>query len=1188
MGDHESMVVSHTVNVAESGTQAAVRWYEVRTVGAGAGGGVSPFTLFQSGTFSPSETNRFVPSIAMDVSGDIAMGYSISDETINPKIGFTGRLVGDPAGQMGTEEILFAGGGSQTGTGPYWGNFTAMTVDPTDGCTFWYTNQYYAEDGSFAWSTRLASLRYPSCTSGATGTLEGTVTDGVNPLPGVKVTANAAQTTTDASGHYQFNLPVGSYDMTATKYGYFPGSANAVQVTDGGDTVQDFQLQTAPSTLVNGTVKDAGGNWPLYAKIVISGPGFPGASLYTDPQTGYYETSLVTGIQYTFVITAVSAGYQAGGGVLDLSALGNRPDVVKNWLLSADTLACNAPGYTLDVSGYFTDFTGGIPGSWTIDNFSTDGGLPWTSLTGADPCGEFSGNLTGGDGEYALVNSNCDGLVTDDTDMTTPSVDLTSTTAPVVRFNSDYQDLDSIAAVDYSIDGGANWTNIFEKAGTSDRGPKTISLPIDAAGEADVKARFHFEGFWAWWWQVDNVLVGEASCVARPGGLVVGNVRDANSNQGINGATVTNLGTGDSAQTGASADPAQGDGFYVLFSPSGSQNFEASKANYASDQQSQVIVPNTTQRIDFALQSGNVSAAPTPLSARVDPGGSDDKTLTLTNTGGGDANFEIVEINAPLLNVTTHGFANKQAVDAALARLAMGPKGPVNGDARSTRGIPALPKPATPHKILAAGDVIASYPSGITYGWGIAASGPNIWISNLGVAGGDDHDYEYADGVQTGNAIDVSGAIDAWAGDGAFNQTTGMYWRVDVVNAGSSCIFEVDPVSQSVTGNTICPNTGQSERGLAYDPVSSSYYIGSWLDGTIKHFDASGNILDSAAVNLAVSGLAYNANTGHLFVIQNFQGGNDITVLDALNNYQVVGEFPILDNGSPAMTEFGQAGLEFDCLGNLWAIDQNTQTIYKVDAGESAGCSVDIPWFTPSPTEGTVAANGGTADVNGHFDGTGLLPGLRLAQIQVKTNTPAAVPNVAVTLVVRFLDVPDSNQFEAYIYGAAGAGIMFGGPPNCPAGILSFCPASPVTRADMAGYIFRAMHGKNTPPPVYRNAFADVSFNDYNAFYIQGIYDDGITAGCGSGNYCPNQPNTRAQMSVFVVKAVEGADFVPPPATGIFNDVPASDPFAPWIEYLYSQGITAGCGGGNFCPTANISNGQMAVFLVKAFNVPHL
>jgi hypothetical protein len=341
-------------------------------------------------------------------------------------------------------------------------------------------------------------------------------------------------------------------------------------------------------------------------------------------------------------------------------------------------------------------------------------------------------------------------------------------------------------------------------------------------------------------------------------------------------------------------------------------------------------------------------------------------------------------------------------------------------------------------------------------------------------------------------------------------------------------------------------------------------------------------------VNIPISGLAYNANNGHLLVMQNAQGGDDITVLDALNNYAVLGSYPILDGGNPAITAFGGAGLEFDCLGNLWAIDQNTQTLYKVDSGETAGCAVDIPWFTPDPTEGTVTSNGGTADINGHFDGTGLLPGLRQAQVQIKSDTPAGTPGVPVTLVVRFNDVADSNIFEAFIYGAAGAGIMMGGPPNCPAGVLDFCPNNPVTRADMAGYIFRAMHGKNTPPPVYQNIFGDVTFNDYNSFYIQGIYDDGITAGCGNGNYCPNDINKRKQMSVFIVKAVEGADFVPPPAQGIFDDVPANDPFAPWIEYLFNQGVTAGCGGNNFCPEANISNGQMAVFLVKAFNVPHL
>jgi hypothetical protein len=235
----------------------------------------------------------------------------------------------------------------------------------------------------------------------------------------------------------------------------------------------------------------------------------------------------------------------------------------------------------------------------------------------------------------------------------------------------------------------------------------------------------------------------------------------------------------------------------------------------------------------------------------------------------------------------------------------------------------------------------------------VATVGTNIWLSNLGVAGGDNLDYEYAaDGTKTGDTVDDSGAIEAWAADGAFNSNTGNFWRVDVVNAGSSCIFEIDPTTNVVTGNTICPNTGTSERGLAYDQATDTFYIGSWNDGAVKHFDLDGNILDSSFVALSISGLAYDSSNGHLLVMQNFPGGNDITVLDALNNYAVLGSYPILDNGAPAITPFGGAGAEFDCLGNLWVIDQNTQTVYQVESGEAAGCAVDIPWLTVDPTEG--------------------------------------------------------------------------------------------------------------------------------------------------------------------------------------------------------------------------------------------
>jgi len=351
-------------------------------------------------------------------------------------------------------------------------------------------------------------------------------------------------------------------------------------------------------------------------------------------------------------------------------------------------------------------------------------------------------------------------------------------------------------------------------------------------------------------------------------------------------------------------------------------------------------------------------------------------------------------------------------------------------------------------------------------------------------------------------------------------------------------------------------------------------------------------------VGLPISGLAYNPSNGHLLAMSN-AGGNvpDITVLDANNNYAVIGSYNVTMNGSEAFTPFGQAGLEFDCIGNLWAIDQNTQTIFNIESDEGYACALDIPWVSENPTTGTVSAGarptGGSSNpfpVAVTFDGTGLLPGLRQAQFQIQTDTPYAVPGIPISLTVRFLDVPDSNQFQSFIYGAAGAGVMMGGPPNCPQGVLDFCPDNVVTRADMAGYIFRAVHGANTPPPVYQNIFTDVTFNDYNSFYIQGIFNDGITAGCTPTTYCPNDPNQRSQMAVFIWKGQHGSTAPPAcnPNTAVFTDVPCGSFAADYIYGIFNEGVTAGCAPTLFCPSSDITNKEMATFLVKAFNIPHL
>ena len=120
------------------------------------------------------------------------------------------------------------------------------------------------------------------------------------------------------------------------------------------------------------------------------------------------------------------------------------------------------------------------------------------------------------------------------------------------------------------------------------------------------------------------------------------------------------------------------------------------------------------------------------------------------------------------------------------------------------------------------------------------------------------------------------------------------------------------------------------------------------------------------------------------------------------------------------------------------------------------------------------------------------------------------------------------------------------------------------------------------PPACTAPVFADVPCSDPFAPWIGELVRRGVTAGCGGGRYCPAAPVTREQMAVFLLKALEGAGFQPAACTpGRFTDVPCSNPFAPWIGELVTRGITAGCSASSFCPGQPVTRAQMAVFLVE-------
>ena len=156
----ESLWVSHTVNNNQNGTgPTAIRWYQFDVTG-----GTIPATPVQQQTFNNAGDGlwRFMPSIAVDAQGNMAIGYSVSSSTTEPAIKYAGRLASDSLNSLGQgEALLIQGAGHQTSTSGRWGDYSALSIDPSDNLTFWHTNEYYSATSSASWNTRIGPFQFP-------------------------------------------------------------------------------------------------------------------------------------------------------------------------------------------------------------------------------------------------------------------------------------------------------------------------------------------------------------------------------------------------------------------------------------------------------------------------------------------------------------------------------------------------------------------------------------------------------------------------------------------------------------------------------------------------------------------------------------------------------------------------------------------------------------------------------------------------------------------------------------------------------------------------------------------------------------------------------------------------------------------------------------------------------------------
>jgi hypothetical protein len=805
-GTHASLVTNHTVDAGD--IRAAVRWYELRNSGGG-------WSIQQQGTYAGDGANsihRWMGSVAMDRTGNIAVGYSRSSNSLYPDIAYNGRLIDDPPNTLPQgEAVLRAGNGSQTHSSGRWGDYSMMSVDPTDDCTFWHTNEYYSSTSSSNWRTRIGSFLFPSCISDYDGALQGNVTSGGDPLEDALVEAGAYSTLTGPDGFYSFpQLPVGAYTVTASAYGYQAASFTGVEVLYNNTTVQDFSLVQLPLANVHGLVSDGSGQgWPLYARIDISADSFSQA-IFTDPLTGAYQIDLPQGTAHTFEVNALVPGYLPQ----TVPVFPDTPDTVQDFSLSVDATSCNAPGYLL-------------------------------------------------------------------------------------------------------------------------------------AG----------------------------SCEPQASGMLIGHVYDANTATALNGATVASDDQpGDSTLSfGTPDDAAEDDGLYVLFSSlTGLRSFTASKSGYGISSDNVNITDGGIASLNFNLPAGRLQANPTHVLRHLAAGEVVTVTVVLSNTGSMEADFTITEVDAPApLSVPTGPFA-RATRHTSPKRL---------GDLDAHAVYEYVPPPAD---LLPGGQVLRSWPSALVHPWGIGYERRtgSLWIGDVAIAGGDDRLHRFdTDGIGASESIDTSAYGASYAASMAFNPFTGKLWIVSV--GADSCIFEVDPLSQAMTGDKICPAFDHSQRGLAFNPLDHSYYSGAWTNGIIYHFAQSGMILDSANLDLNISGLAFNPATRHLFVLSNANTGFDVYVLDAEAGYAVLGGFDI-----PGLGDFEQAGMSIDCAGNLWVVNQISGMVYEVESGEAPACTyADVPWLQVTPAGGTLP-QGGAQVIQIRLDTNAALSGHNQAHLVITTTAP--------------------------------------------------------------------------------------------------------------------------------------------------------------------------------------------------------
>lgn len=917
--------------------------------------------------------------------------------------------------------------------------------------------------------------------TGDTGTLTGTITDTTTgePISGATVSVTGElerNLVTNDEGNYNALLTAGDYTLAVEAFGYLGESANVTVVAEQ-ETVQDFALEPAESGTISGVVTDASGHgWPLRAAIAVQGTPI---QTFSDPETGAYSFEAPAGTAYTVTATAQYPGYLVGTQEVEVT-----PDasamVTANFGLTVDAASCAAPGYEHVTEGVSETFDGTeVPDGWTVTD-EIDSGSVWVF---DDPNGR--GNLTGGEGGFAIVDSDGAGsALAQDTSLVSPVIDMSALTDPAIGFKHDYNAFlgtGESGEVDVSIDGGTTWTTL-ETYTADSNGEVFLQMPT-AAEQSNVQVRFHYTGSYDYWWQVDDVFVGNRACEPIEGGLVVGNVYDLNTGEGIVGASVTNV--ADETQKGVTAatpaDDNLDDGYYWLFSGTpGANEFEAAARNYESKTEDVSVVADDVVRADFELGSGHLIVDPESIDTVVNLGDSATEDLTISNDGTGAVDVVLQEVPGAFELLRADG-TRMTLKDIASAKGAPDIRREVETSfaaAPSSAAMQDIQAEATPSDE----PWVDLAPVSATVMDNRVVSLDGTWYSIGGTDGSasratvEKYDNEamawvaVADLPAAGQAVAV-GAINGqlvvsggWSDGGEPVASTYTYDPgADAWTQVADAPFAVSGAGQAVVGSSLyvvggcttgdCTPMGASVA--AYDAATDS-----WTE--LADYPISAAFVSCGGIGDAVyctGGNGGAAGTADSYVYDTTSDTwSEIASAPSATwaSSYAVANGQLIVNGGVQGDAVSNATFAYDPATDAWTNLPNSNTgVYRggaacgfVKVGGSTGgftpianaeqlpgydecgsAGGDVEWLELSQTEFTVPA-GGEVTVEVTTDGDVAQPGVYSASVRVTSNSPGAAIEVPVTMTVnaplfwgKLQGLVEGETCEGVASPLAGAGV---------------------------------------------------------------------------------------------------------------------------------------------------------------------